>query len=182
MKNSLLILAAGLIASSAFAVDIKTTDGTIYRGVEITGVAADAITVSYSDGIARIPFAVLPPEIQKQFNYNPQAAAAAVEAYQEARALRSVLTPTAKPEAEQPLQPDPETDKRLTEKAKEMAKQAFRTWQINSSRPDQFQWVIINGERKPAQKAPSMQQMEAEFKAKLVTEWTEKQLKEMGRK
>ena len=58
----------------AWALDITTTDGTVYKSAEVSSVDPDGITVTYSDGVAKIPFADLPADLQKQ--YTPPVAAA----------------------------------------------------------------------------------------------------------
>jgi len=60
-----------------FAADIKSTDGVTYKSAEITRVELDGITVSYADGVAKIPFTNLSPALQKKYGYDP----AKLEAY-----------------------------------------------------------------------------------------------------
>jgi hypothetical protein len=56
--------------------DVKTTDGRELKNVSITKVEPDGITVMTDDGVEKLPFAILPPDIQKTFSYDPQKAAA----------------------------------------------------------------------------------------------------------
>ena len=53
----------------------------------ITSVEADCVTILTDDGGARIDLAVLPPEIQKQLNYNPLLAKRASDKRQNEEAL-----------------------------------------------------------------------------------------------
>jgi hypothetical protein len=60
--------------------EITTRDGKVYRIVKIEKVDPAGLTVSHSMaggglGIAKIPFAQLPPDWQKEYGYDPQAAA-----------------------------------------------------------------------------------------------------------
>jgi len=70
------IAALALLGNAGFASDIiKTTDGTVYKDAEVTGFNAYELAISYVDGLARIPFAKLPAEIQHRYNYDPTEAA-----------------------------------------------------------------------------------------------------------
>lgn len=86
-----IILALALLAVLALAQDAKpltitTLDGAEYKGVTVTRVTADAISITHDDGTASIPLANLTPEMQKRFNYDPKAAAAALAARAAAKA------------------------------------------------------------------------------------------------
>ena len=52
MTGKLLLLVA---ATSAFAADITTRDGTTYQNAKVTGVDPDGIRVLHSDGVAKVP-------------------------------------------------------------------------------------------------------------------------------
>ena len=56
--------------------DIVTTTGKKYEHVEITRVEPDGLIVMTDSGISKIPFVQLPPDVQKKYGYDPQAAAA----------------------------------------------------------------------------------------------------------
>jgi hypothetical protein len=71
----LLLSTAGLRAD-----DWKTTDGKVYQNVSVVKAEPDAVTITHQDGGARVPLATLPPEVQKQFNYDPATAKAAADA------------------------------------------------------------------------------------------------------
>ncbi len=57
--------------------NLTTSTGHIYPDAQITLVEADCITVQYAGGNALVPISTLSPELQKELNYNPDAAAAA---------------------------------------------------------------------------------------------------------
>ena len=67
-------LSAALSASVALADDFKTIAGKEYKNATVSRVEADGIVVKFHGGIAKIFFVELPPEIQKQYGYDPKAA------------------------------------------------------------------------------------------------------------
>ncbi len=54
-----------------------TDDGKTYQNVVITKIDPDSVTITHSMGVAHLDTATLPPDIQKQLNYDPAARAAA---------------------------------------------------------------------------------------------------------
>jgi len=52
----------------------ETSDGKTYQNVVVTQITADTVTISHDSGVAHVPIANLPPEIQKQLNYDSNAA------------------------------------------------------------------------------------------------------------
>lgn len=52
-----------------------TIDGITYNNVRFVHPTPATVTVFHSTGVATIPLAKLPPDLQKQFNYDPQEAA-----------------------------------------------------------------------------------------------------------
>jgi hypothetical protein len=89
---------ACLFTSSAFAqtpVTLTTILGKVYKDVVITKVEPDGLTVENSAGVEKVRFADLPPEIRKQFNFDPaQAAAYTKELADRQTAVRQLtLTP-----------------------------------------------------------------------------------------
>ena len=54
-----------------------TLDGTTYQNVVVTKVEPDTVSITHSLGVAHISMATLPPDLQKQLNYDPEAASAA---------------------------------------------------------------------------------------------------------
>jgi thiol-disulfide isomerase/thioredoxin len=52
-----------------------TSDGKTYQNVVVTKIEAETVSVTHSMGVAHIPINLLPPDIQKQLNYDPHAAA-----------------------------------------------------------------------------------------------------------
>jgi hypothetical protein len=54
-----------------------TSDGKTYQDVVITKIEPDTVSITHSMGVGHIAINLLPPDIQKQLNYDPDAAAAA---------------------------------------------------------------------------------------------------------
>lgn len=54
-----------------------TTDGQKFSKVKVTLMEADAVTIMHSAGVSVIDLAVLPPDLQRTFNYIPECAQAA---------------------------------------------------------------------------------------------------------
>lgn len=54
----------------------ETLDGMTYHNVVVTKIESDTVAIIHSMGVAHIPIATLPREIQKRLNYDPAAAAA----------------------------------------------------------------------------------------------------------
>jgi hypothetical protein len=75
-----LIIIGSAFLSVAHAEDWTTTDGKIYKNIKVVKVEVDAVTILDEDGGARIPLAILPPDLQKRFNYDSVAAKKQVEA------------------------------------------------------------------------------------------------------
>lgn len=69
-----MILAIMLCCASGF--DIVTRKGQIYRHVESIKVEPDGIRFSHEQGTAKLPFEELQSDLQKQYGYDPQKAAA----------------------------------------------------------------------------------------------------------
>ena len=66
------ILALLLLFAAALQADTFTTlDGERYTGATIKHVEPDGLLIAYSDGVVKLKFHNLPPEIGKQFGYNP---------------------------------------------------------------------------------------------------------------
>jgi hypothetical protein len=65
---------------------IETTDGREFKNASVTKVEPDGITIDTDDGVEKIPFVLLPPDIQKKFNYDPQKSAAYAAANAKAQA------------------------------------------------------------------------------------------------
>jgi len=64
-------IAALVAAVDCFSADITTLDGKIYKDAKVTGVEADGVHISFRDGVVKVPFNQLPPELQRQYGYNP---------------------------------------------------------------------------------------------------------------
>jgi hypothetical protein len=66
------------------AEDWTTCDGKTYKSVSIVKVEPDAVTILDADGGALVPLAVLGPDLQKRFHYDPAKAKVASAARSEA--------------------------------------------------------------------------------------------------
>jgi len=53
------------------------SDGTTYQNVVVTEVTPDTVTINHSLGVAHVSIAIVPPDIQRELNYDPDAAACA---------------------------------------------------------------------------------------------------------
>jgi hypothetical protein len=78
-----------LLCASVFAEDIKTSDGQVLKDATITKNDAIGVTISHSDGITRVPYANLPEELRKKFNYDPNQAQAQATAERAAAMQRA---------------------------------------------------------------------------------------------
>jgi len=65
-----------------------TIDGTTYHDVRWGRLTPTTVTLYHSTGIATMPLATLPPDLQKKFGYDPQKAAAWDASVQKATAAR----------------------------------------------------------------------------------------------
>jgi hypothetical protein len=78
--------AAAKAAANNHLGTFSTLIGQTFQNCELLKVEADGITFSHSEGITKVIYANLPPELQKRFGYDPHQAAALSEAqirYQE---------------------------------------------------------------------------------------------------
>jgi len=75
MKKPLAALFLLLFVASSKGDDLTTLDGKKYVGVTISRVEPDGIMVTTDDGISKIPFTNLPPEIRAKYGYDPERAA-----------------------------------------------------------------------------------------------------------
>jgi len=69
-----LVIFTVLSASIALADDFKTLDGKEYKNAKVSRVEPDGIVITFSGGIVKIPFTKLSEELQRKYNYNPEAA------------------------------------------------------------------------------------------------------------
>lgn len=96
MKKKLLLVALSMAAfPSAFAEDIRTTDGKFYRNADVIRSDPEGIFLSTSDGIIQVPFEVLSTQIKKRFGYDPEKAAKFAAAKDSAAEMR-IASETAK--------------------------------------------------------------------------------------
>ena len=56
--------------------DLATTDGQIYRQVQVRKIEPDGLTIRHEAGLAKLVFPLLPEDWQKKYEYDPQKAAA----------------------------------------------------------------------------------------------------------
>ena len=81
---------------------ITTLDGRTFQDCKILKVEADGITFSHADGITKILFPLLRPDLQKRYGYDPQKAVAETAAqinYQQAQQAAQQNAPAAAPSA-----------------------------------------------------------------------------------
>lgn len=114
-KASLLILSAfltinGVSAQSEKVVigSITTVNGQVFNRVEVLKRDPDGLMFRHEKGMAKIPFSELPAEIQTQFNYKAEEAAAFVKEHEEAAKAARAKAAEARAEAR---------DRRAQEKA-----------------------------------------------------------------
>ena len=72
-KTALAVLAA-LSTSLALADDFKTTDGKEYKNAKVSRVEPDGIVITFSGETIKLPFTKLSEQLQRKYNYNPEAA------------------------------------------------------------------------------------------------------------
>ena len=76
MKHAIHILAAVLLASASYALDITTTKGVTYSNVTVKRVEPDGVSITHSTGITKIMFNELTPEDQERFHLSADKARA----------------------------------------------------------------------------------------------------------
>lgn len=74
MRAILLTALLATLLNPAQADDWTTKDGKTYRQITVVKTDDDAVTILDQDGGALVPLAQLPPELQKQFHYDPDKA------------------------------------------------------------------------------------------------------------
>jgi hypothetical protein len=89
MKHPLIVIALILTAAFLRADDITTIRGEKFTNVSISRVEPDGIVVIKSDGIVKIPFTDLSPELRAKYGYDPKKAAQFKSAVQTADNLRA---------------------------------------------------------------------------------------------
>jgi hypothetical protein len=80
MKTALFAAWLGIFLLPALAEDWTTTDGKVYRNVQVLSHNAAYVTILYKDGGGRVPLTLLKPDLQKRFGYSPAQAPAVVAA------------------------------------------------------------------------------------------------------
>ncbi len=71
MKPIILALSIMAVSSQVWAEDFILPDGTIYKDAKVTSKGADFISVSHSDGVAKVKFSKLSPDQQKAYDMTP---------------------------------------------------------------------------------------------------------------
>jgi hypothetical protein len=66
-----------LAGSSAWARDLKTVNGEVFKNITVTKQDATGLEITHDDGVIFVDFRNLGPAEQKEFGYNPTAYAAA---------------------------------------------------------------------------------------------------------
>jgi len=56
--------------------DLATTDGQMYRNVQVWKVEPDGLTIRHDEGLTKLEFPLLPEDWQKKYEYDPESAAA----------------------------------------------------------------------------------------------------------
>jgi hypothetical protein len=74
---------------------VTTLDGRTFQNCKVLKVESDGVTFSHDDGITKVLFPLLPPAVQKQFDYNPQKAVAQTEAQVRYDQQQTAATPAA---------------------------------------------------------------------------------------
>jgi hypothetical protein len=59
---------------------VTTLDHRIYTNCKVLKVEPDGVTFSHDDGITKVMYPMMPPDLQKRFGYTPQQAVAQTEA------------------------------------------------------------------------------------------------------
>ncbi len=72
-KLGITFAVTGALIVAAFARDMRTRGGEIFREVTVTKVELSGLRISHRDGTRFIDFKDLPSELQKEFGYNEQA-------------------------------------------------------------------------------------------------------------
>lgn len=60
-----------LLPFAAFAEDFSVNDGREYKGVTVSRVEPDGIVIITEDGVEKLPFKLLPKDVQEAYHYNP---------------------------------------------------------------------------------------------------------------
>ena len=75
MSSRTFLILIVCFASIALADDFKTINGKEYKNATVSRIEPDGIVIRFSGGIVKLAFTELSPELQKQYHFNPQAAA-----------------------------------------------------------------------------------------------------------
>lgn len=90
-RLSVVVFAVAVMASHADETNLTlTVDGVTYSNVTFGSVSPSSVSIRHSTGIARLPLAKLPPELQQRFGYDPQKAADWQKAKQKAEQQKAI--------------------------------------------------------------------------------------------
>ena len=64
-------MAVLLASGDCFSADITTLDGKTYKDARVTRVEADAVHITFREGVVKVPFNQLPQELRRQYGYEP---------------------------------------------------------------------------------------------------------------
>jgi hypothetical protein len=99
----------------SFAEDFSLNDGREYKDVTVTRVLPDGIMVMTEDGVIKLPFNLLPPDVQQAFRTKPTPSATPADSGSQLPTSedlkKQAALPVAAPKtvaAAQPLQPEPQ--------------------------------------------------------------------------
>jgi hypothetical protein len=90
--------AAAAASHSTSIGTIKTLDGKTYTHCRVLKVEQDGVTFSHDDGITKVLYPLMSPDVQKMFDYDPQKAVAQTDAqihYDQQQAAASNAAPVA---------------------------------------------------------------------------------------
>jgi beta-glucanase (GH16 family) len=110
MRSFAVIFLLSLTFLSIQAEDWTTKDGKTYKGITVVKIEDDAVTILDADGGALVPLAVLTPDLQKRFHYDPaKATVAQAKRQQDEQASQQAIADQKKAELAQtqPVTPPP---------------------------------------------------------------------------
>lgn len=70
-----LLCLAFLFPVAVLAADLRQVDGTVYRKVRVMQVDPDGLVISHENGVAKVDFAKLSPDVQQRYSYSEKKAA-----------------------------------------------------------------------------------------------------------
>lgn len=80
MKSLIVLLICSFATAHLLADDFKLSDGREYKDVTVSRTEPDGLVVVTDNGIEKLPFELLPKDVQQKYNYDPKKAAAYAQA------------------------------------------------------------------------------------------------------